>query len=573
MGGGLRRGFLLGVFMGVLGVVGLKGQVPEKLDLYLKKCRQNAHQPDSLRYYGKQMLLLEAKEAQYEGKFALGYALYQEGHFMRAAHYYLEALEYADSLAAPGKYERILRNRGIALSKGGEADKSQAVFHRLLSMAQARRDSGAIARAQNELGLQYRLSGKFEEAMTHLREALAISEALDKPRVVNIYTNIAILYGNMDQDSLAGNWFRKAFRRGKRYGIVKLEQRTINNLANYFRVQKEWDSAFYYSRKMREHWATLAPRERSLHLQNQADLLLQMKRLSRADSFYRTAFQMMPPEMESLRLSELYSLGARLALARGKHDTARERINRVLAIAKRSKRPVRRAQALLIKSQLAEQTGQTREALNLYKRYTHLEDSLANAETQTQVQRLLTEYEVAERKKELSLLQKSQASWERASWLSLLLALLLAGAGFIYYRRYRSTRRSFTTSQERLDQARERLNQVQTKLEQATRSEVAPQIRLKSKAVIDLDHLECLESEGHYLHFYMKDRSRPEVERSTLKDMLERLPGEQFLQVHRSYAVNTRYIKALYANRILTHSGREIPVSRTFKDSLRELHS
>ncbi|MDR9441398.1 MAG: LytTR family transcriptional regulator DNA-binding domain-containing protein [Schleiferiaceae bacterium] len=559
--------------MGVMGVVGLKGQVPEKLDFYLKRCRQNAHQPDSLRYYGKQMLRLEGKEARYEGKFALGYAQYQEGQFKRAAQYYLEALRYVDSLAAPDKYERILRNRGIALSKGGEAAKSQAVFHRLLKMAQARRDSSAKGRAHNELGLQYRLSGSFEKAMTHLREALVISEALGQPRVVNTITNIAILYGNMEQDSLAGNWFRKAFQRAKKYGITKLEQRTINNLANYFRLEKQWDSAFYYSQKMAKYWASLAPRERSLHLQNQSDLLLQMNHLSRADSFYQAAFELLPPEMESLRLSELYSLGSRLALARSQYDTARERINRVLAIATRSERPVRRAQALLIKSQLAERTGQTKEALDLYKFYTRLEDSLANADTQTKVQRLLTEYEVAERKKELSLLQKSQASWERASWLSLFLALLLAGAGFIYYNRYRSTHRSFTTSQERLDQARERLNQMQTKLQHAARSEEAQQIRLKSKAVIELDHLEYLESEGHYLHFYLKGRSRPEVERSTLKNMLERLPGEQFLQVHRSYAVNTRYIKALYANRILTHSGREIPVSRTFKDSLQELRS
>lgn len=550
-----------------------KGQVPEKLADYLAQCRAHAHSPDSLRFYGQKMLALEGGMAKAEGWFAVGYAAYQEGNFDQAAPAYRKALAALDSTEAPVVYARILRNLGIALRKGGRAVASVAAFKRLLALARAQGDSMLMGRAYNEMGLHHRLSGQFEVAMENFRQALTYQESQHYPGVVNVYTNIALVYDDMDQDSLAGVWFRKAYRKARKEEVVKLEYRTLNNLGNYYRLQGKLDSAFYYQQKVAEFWHKLPPRLRSLHLQNQAELLLKLNWLSRADSFYREAWAQLPRKENSMRRTELYSVGARLALAQENYDTARQRINNVLRLAVQFGQPLRQAQALLIKSKIAEMAGNTREALKLYKQYARMEDSLAGVKTQTQVRRLLTEYEVAQREEELATLQKSHASWQRASWLSLLLAFLLAGAGYIFYRRYRSTHRSFTSSQEKLDQTRERLENLQNTLEAGPESDAPQQIRLKSKALIELNQLEYLESEGHYIHLYLQGRNRPEVERSTLKSMLEQLPKDQFLQVHRSYAINTRFIKALYANRILTHSGKEIPVSRTFKDSLKALHA
>ncbi|MDR0833180.1 MAG: LytTR family transcriptional regulator [Candidatus Symbiothrix sp.] len=61
-----------------------------------------------------------------------------------------------------------------------------------------------------------------------------------------------------------------------------------------------------------------------------------------------------------------------------------------------------------------------------------------------------------------------------------------------------------------------------------------------------------------------------EVVYSTLKHIAEALPAENFLQVHRSYIVNTKHITAIEGN--LLHIGiSKIPVARNYRERIFEL--
>jgi len=60
-----------------------------------------------------------------------------------------------------------------------------------------------------------------------------------------------------------------------------------------------------------------------------------------------------------------------------------------------------------------------------------------------------------------------------------------------------------------------------------------------------------------------------EIVYSTLKTMLDNLPAEKFIQIHRSYIVNTEHIQAIEGNR-LEIGEYNIPISRNSKDDIYE---
>ncbi|MEO9485194.1 MAG: 7TM diverse intracellular signaling domain-containing protein [Ekhidna sp.] len=99
--------------------------------------------------------------------------------------------------------------------------------------------------------------------------------------------------------------------------------------------------------------------------------------------------------------------------------------------------------------------------------------------------------------------------------------------------------------------------------------EESPYVVLKSKAVVDAHRIRYIQSDDHYLEFYLNDKERPEVDRNKLSAVLEILPA-QFVQIHRSTIVNLEYVRTIYGNYLLLNNGEELKLSRTYKSKLEE---
>ena len=93
---------------------------------------------------------------------------------------------------------------------------------------------------------------------------------------------------------------------------------------------------------------------------------------------------------------------------------------------------------------------------------------------------------------------------------------------------------------------------------------------LNSKQVVKLNKLYYVKSEGHYLDYYVENQQLPMTERNSLKERLEELEEQGFLQVHRSFVVNLEKVKAVHTAQVLLDDGKTIPLSRTYKQMLRE---
>lgn len=86
---------------------------------------------------------------------------------------------------------------------------------------------------------------------------------------------------------------------------------------------------------------------------------------------------------------------------------------------------------------------------------------------------------------------------------------------------------------------------------------------LKDKTVINLSEVIFIESMDHQLTYHLKGKKR--MERKTIKEFLENVTNENFIQVHKSFIVNKEYIVTIESNKISMTNGIIIPFSRTYK--------
>jgi DNA-binding LytR/AlgR family response regulator len=86
---------------------------------------------------------------------------------------------------------------------------------------------------------------------------------------------------------------------------------------------------------------------------------------------------------------------------------------------------------------------------------------------------------------------------------------------------------------------------------------------------IELEQIEYIESVEDYLKIHLAT-GYPVMTLMTLKAILEKLPPEKFMRVHRSYVVPLSKIKS-FLNRKVKLTTAEIPVSDTYIDELRNL--
>jgi DNA-binding LytR/AlgR family response regulator len=84
---------------------------------------------------------------------------------------------------------------------------------------------------------------------------------------------------------------------------------------------------------------------------------------------------------------------------------------------------------------------------------------------------------------------------------------------------------------------------------------------------IRFDELKWLRAERNYVELHCDDKIH--LTRSTLKELLEKLPASKFFQVHRSFAVNVDHITAIEYSALFI-GNTEIPVGRSFIEGIKK---
>jgi len=121
---------------------------------------------------------------------------------------------------------------------------------------------------------------------------------------------------------------------------------------------------------------------------------------------------------------------------------------------------------------------------------------------------------------------------------------------------------SFERFLKAVNRARERLQEINTN------GDVNRKIVLKADKkiyAIDFSHIKFIEGQGDYIKVHADDKML--VVHHTIKSILESLPEEDFMRIHKSYVVNLKCIEFIEGNQIRI-GAHTIPVSPPNREKL-----
>lgn len=91
-------------------------------------------------------------------------------------------------------------------------------------------------------------------------------------------------------------------------------------------------------------------------------------------------------------------------------------------------------------------------------------------------------------------------------------------------------------------------------------------IVLKDKTKVYVSQLVFVKSEDHYLRLYLEN-GKTHLVRGKIKEILKELPPN-FIQSHRSYLVNSNFIKQNTSNTLFLISGQNVPISKRYQNQV-----
>ncbi|WP_207531755.1 LytR/AlgR family response regulator transcription factor [Desertivirga arenae] len=87
---------------------------------------------------------------------------------------------------------------------------------------------------------------------------------------------------------------------------------------------------------------------------------------------------------------------------------------------------------------------------------------------------------------------------------------------------------------------------------------------------IDLSEVDYLESMEDYIKIHLQG-SKTIFTLLTMKALSEKLPMGRFIRIHRSYMVPIAHIKFIFSKRLVLNSGIELPIGKSYVDSVKDL--
>lgn len=84
---------------------------------------------------------------------------------------------------------------------------------------------------------------------------------------------------------------------------------------------------------------------------------------------------------------------------------------------------------------------------------------------------------------------------------------------------------------------------------------------------IMLDEIRYIEGLGEYVKIILEKNFVVTLE--ALKNLQKILPENQFVRIHKSYIVNSKFVRTITSTAVSLHTGHELPVGKVYKDEVK----
>ncbi|WP_268123416.1 LytTR family transcriptional regulator DNA-binding domain-containing protein [Roseivirga pacifica] len=444
---------------------------------------------------------------------------------------------------------------GLSYLYGQENDSAIYVFNDVLQTAPSN-NLHAMYSANGNIGLAYKRIGEYGKAIYHFQESQKVDPANEYGNL-NTTMNVSLMFLEM-------GLFEDALRSLRGSDVTEFEPQPIksayyNNLARVFYELNQSDSAEYYWKasiainKQINRFDGLYFNQMTL-----AEKLLERENLVEAKAYLDSASMQLSylrrPDDKfryNLILGTYYYQNNQL-------DSAITRFNEHIENTASPRFLGLRGDVFLLLSQAYEEKGEIAKSNEYLKQHNALGENMREKERERFLAEAKANYLLAVKEGDLDASNQKIEVYTMQRILLIVAVFVLIIILYIYFRNYRKTVSGLAV------QAAENVNLSKQIEKQKTQI-----IELKSKAILEAEEIVAVKSDGNYLEFYLKSKDKPEIDRNRLKNVLEVLP-DYFVQIHRSYIINLKEVRIKFSDKVEMKNGEVLPVSRTYKDNLKD---
>ncbi|MFO8129597.1 MAG: tetratricopeptide repeat protein [Bacteroidales bacterium] len=451
------------------------GKSKINLLLEISEAYLNTSVESSLKY--AQLALEDAKDIDYEqGKakayFYIGHAYNLMNTHELAIHNYKRSLELYNAMNDRVSLAEVNGRLAIVYYKISGYDEALNYANNALSINLQIQDSNRISDAYNTLGLIYWKLGNLDRALENYFLSLDYS-AEDNHNTIN---NIAIIYGVQGNYEKALAYQFRALEKRRELGLNIGVAGSLNNVGIiYNRLNKPDTALVYFLEALKIRQEIGQPWRLAGAYNNVGSIYESMAEYDTALYYYRRSLQYSNEAENAYEFANTLLNMGNVFMEKGKYDSARIYLEDGVLLSDRIQAMTLLRNGYFSLYDLNERVGDFENALEYYKVYSIVKDSLYSEQSRNKIADLRIKYETEEKQREIELLRKTDSiknlklSRERniRYLLSIIILLVIALIIFVYsrYAGRKKTNRMLTDKNIQINKINRDLRKLNSELE------------------------------------------------------------------------------------------------------------
>jgi len=313
-----------------------------------------------------------------------------------------------------------------------------------LALAIENENDSLIIDSRINIGIGYSDIADYANAMDQFVQSLSLAEKINyKSGISNSLSNIAVIYDNLGNFERAKACYIKALEINKEIKYDKGIIGSLNNLGILCTKTKDYKKALaYYEEALAKERVINEKLMTAITLSNMGDVYDYNGNKKLAQEYYENSLKS-GEELKSntLIITSLINIG-RMNLANNKTDSALINFNKALTLSKEFGFKSFTKDIFKYLSELYETKNNNLKALEYFKEYDALKDTLLSEESANKITELQVKYETEAKQKENELLQEENKYQKGLSNFLILVSLMVIIIAVLSYRSFRIKKKS-----------------------------------------------------------------------------------------------------------------------------------
>lgn len=370
------------------------------------------------------------------------------------------------------------QSMGSIYRVGGDYHSALIADNTALESGIALNDSAAIASAYNNVGHDYFDLGKYDEAYDYFTQSYRVASVMGDSLIMAISLhNVGRVFKELGQYDRAMEQLEMSRQMSRSIGDNEGEPYSLSEIGDVLLRRGKYDSALstlestlVLSRKARLR--VLEPKT----MINIAEIYVKKNDVAKAMAYYDTAYRQYEKSNDRFGIAEVNLGRGRIALEQRKYDEAMAFIQRSLDDARSLNANLLQLQCFYHLSSLWEKRGDYKRALEYFKEYEQVEDTLFSQDMQSKLLADQLRFETESKDYQIAALSQQQRQQKdeikKQEFVRNILVVIMALTGVLLITVYRSGQRrrkinslllQHQEEMEKRSEELEKLNQVKDK--------------------------------------------------------------------------------------------------------------